>query len=52
MPTPHQARGTRCYQIAILAGDGIGVEVMVEAVKILDAIQQTSPLGFDLKSYP
>ena len=52
MPTPHQARSPRCYQIAILAGDGIGVEVMAEAVKILDAIQQTSLLGFDLKPYP
>ena len=52
MPTAYQAKEHRCYQIAILAGDGVGVEVMAEAVKILDAIQQTSPLSFDLKPYP
>ena len=52
MPTAYQAKDHRCYQIAILAGDGVGVEVMAEAVKILDAIQQTSPLSFDLKPYP
>ena len=27
------------YQIAVLAGDGIGPEVMAEAIKVLDAVQ-------------
>ena len=34
-------------RIAILAGDGIGPEVMQEAVKVLDAVQQK--FDFELK---
>ena len=28
------------HTIALLAGDGIGPEVMAEAIKVLDAVQQ------------
>ena len=39
------------YRIATLGGDGIGPEVMASAVMVLEAIQETSPLTFDLRSY-
>ena len=35
------------YNIAVLAGDGIGPEVMAEALKVLDAVEQR--FGFTLK---
>lgn len=34
------------YNIAVLAGDGIGPEVMVEALKVLNAIEQKFALKF------
>ncbi len=34
------------YNIAVLAGDGIGPEIMAEAIKVLDAVQQR--FGFTL----
>ena len=34
------------HTIALLAGDGIGPEVMAEAIKVLDAVQQK--FGFSL----
>ncbi len=34
-------------KIAVLAGDGIGPEVMAEAIKVLDASQQK--YGFELQ---
>ncbi|CAH0532532.1 3-isopropylmalate dehydrogenase [Vibrio stylophorae] len=37
---------TRNYQVAVLAGDGIGPEVMVQANKVLDAIE--TRFGFTL----
>ncbi len=36
------------HQIAVLAGDGIGPEVMAEAVKVLRAVESKFSLGFDL----
>ena len=35
------------HKIAVLAGDGIGPEVMAEAIKVLDAVQQK--FGFSLE---
>ena len=35
------------YKIAVLAGDGIGPEVMNEALKVLDAVQKK--FGFTLE---
>ncbi|GAB5379242.1 MAG: 3-isopropylmalate dehydrogenase [Aliiglaciecola sp.] len=39
------------YNIAVLAGDGIGPEVMVEAKKVLAAIESTSDLSFSLNEF-
>lgn len=38
------------YKIAVLAGDGIGPEVMQEAIKILDAVQRK--FSFSLEYHP
>ncbi len=41
------------YRIAVLPGDGIGSEVMVEARKALHAVETTFPgLRFECKEYP
>ena len=37
---------SRTYQIAVLAGDGIGPEVMAEAVKVLEVIAAQSGISF------
>ncbi len=37
------------YKIALLPGDGIGPEIMDEAVKILDAVSKKFQLKFDFK---
>ncbi|NKB38021.1 MAG: 3-isopropylmalate dehydrogenase [Gammaproteobacteria bacterium] len=36
------------YKIAILAGDGIGPEIMSEAVKVLKVIEERNDLSFEL----
>jgi 3-isopropylmalate dehydrogenase len=38
----------KSYKIAVLAGDGIGPEVMAEALKVLDAVSKKC--GFELKT--
>lgn len=30
----------KSYTIAVLSGDGIGPEIMAEAIKVLDAVQK------------
>ena len=35
-------------QILILPGDGIGPEIMAEAVKVLEAVNRDHDLGFEL----
>ena len=40
------------YTIAILPGDGVGREVSVEAMKILEVIQNNSKFNFDMKVIP
>ncbi|MDD7021900.1 MAG: isocitrate/isopropylmalate family dehydrogenase, partial [Aeromonadales bacterium] len=37
----------KSYKIAVLSGDGIGPEVMAEAIKVLDAVSKKC--GFELK---
>ena len=37
------------YKIALLAGDGIGPEVMKEAVKVLELVQERNDVEFELK---
>ena len=39
-------RMSRTYQIAVLAGDGIGPEVMAEALKVLEAVSARSGIAF------
>lgn len=39
------------YKIAVLAGDGIGPEVMAEAKKVLSAIEQTCDVQLELTDY-
>lgn len=39
------------YTLAVLAGDGIGPEVMAEAKKVLAAIEQKTDLRFTLNDY-
>jgi 3-isopropylmalate dehydrogenase len=39
------------YNIAVLAGDGIGPEVMSEAKKVLGAVQQKFNLAFELNEF-
>ncbi len=43
---------TKTYKIALLPGDGIGPEVMNEAVKTLKVIETLSELRFHFESYP
>jgi len=38
------------HKIAVLAGDGIGPEVMKEAIKVLDAVSRKYSLSFSYKS--
>ncbi len=37
------------YSLVVLPGDGIGVEVVVEALKVLEAVREVSGVGFDLE---
>ena len=40
------------YQLAVLAGDGIGPEVMAQANKVLDAVEQKFGLTLNRTAYP
>ncbi len=40
------------YKIALLAGDGIGPEIMAQAVKVLEFIQSQRPVSFELMPTP
>lgn len=40
------------YNIAVLAGDGIGPEVMEQAIKVLDAVQEKFPFKLNLTPFP
>lgn len=42
-----ERRKIAMYKIAVLAGDGIGPEVMAEAVKVLHAVEKKFDLEFD-----
>lgn len=39
------------YQIAVLAGDGIGPEVMAQARKVLTAVEQRFDLAMEYAEY-
>ena len=40
------------YKIAALAGDGIGSEVMREAIKVLRAVEKKFPVHFEITEAP
>ena len=40
------------YSIAVLAGDGIGPEVMQEANKVLDAVEKKFNVSLNRTAYP
>ena len=42
---------TANYKIAVLPGDGIGPEVMNEAIKVLKAVGQKFDINFDLSTH-
>lgn len=42
----------KSYKIAVYAGDGIGLEVTAEAVKILEAVAQKFGFGLNLVQFP
>ncbi len=39
------------YQIAVIAGDGIGTEVVPEGIRVLEAIGQRFDIGFDFEHF-
>jgi 3-isopropylmalate dehydrogenase len=41
--------GTRTFTIAVLAGDGIGPEVVAEGIKVLDALQGRGDVRFEFR---
>ncbi|PXA68013.1 3-isopropylmalate dehydrogenase [Cryobacterium arcticum] len=42
---------SRSVKLAVIAGDGIGPEVVTEALKVLEAATQTEPVTFDLTHF-
>lgn len=40
------------YKIAIMAGDGIGPEIMQEAVKVLKLVEERNDVTFELMPLP
>ncbi len=40
------------YKIALLDGDGIGPEIMIEAVKILNLVAERNKVSFELSHTP
>lgn len=43
---------SREYDIAVLKGDGIGPEVVDEALRVLESLQQADGLRFSFREYP
>ena len=41
----------KSYQIAIIAGDGIGKEVIPESIKVLEAIAAQCGFSFKFENY-
>jgi 3-isopropylmalate dehydrogenase len=39
------------YNISLIKGDGIGVEIVDEAVKVLDAVSKKFDINFEYKEY-
>ncbi|MFN8549305.1 MAG: isocitrate/isopropylmalate family dehydrogenase [Candidatus Eisenbacteria bacterium] len=43
---------TKSYRLAVIAGDGVGPEVMAEALRVLDVVSEKRALRFELTRYP
>ncbi len=50
--SPRKEDARKKYQIAILAGDGVGGEIMRQAVKALRFIEGAAPVSFELVEAP
>lgn len=50
--TTNEDNSVNKYTIAILPGDGIGPEIMVEGIKVLKVIEQRNDVEFDLVEAP
>jgi 3-isopropylmalate dehydrogenase len=44
--------GARAYKIGVIAGDGIGPEVVVEGLKVLEAVAAVERFSYELVDYP
>ena len=40
------------YRLTVLAGDGTGPEVIAEALRVIEAFQQHSPVSFEITEIP
>ena len=40
------------YRLTVLAGDGTGPEVIAEALRVIEAFQQYSPVSFEITEIP
>ena len=40
------------YRLTVLAGDGTGPEVIAEALRVIEAFQQDSPVSFEITEIP
>src|SRR6185436_14021354 len=49
---PSAGKATRRHRIAVLAGDGIGEEVVREGLKVLDAVAELEGFTLERKVYP
>ncbi|MDP3971645.1 MAG: isocitrate/isopropylmalate family dehydrogenase, partial [Candidatus Nanopelagicales bacterium] len=45
------AAGSRTHRIGVIPGDGIGIEVTAEALKVLRAVGEVEGLDFRLTEY-
>lgn len=52
VPTLAASMSSKTFKLAALAGDGIGPEVMREAIKVLRAVEKRFSLQFDLSEAP
>jgi 3-isopropylmalate dehydrogenase len=52
LPTLPASMSSKTFKLAALAGDGIGPEVMREAIKVLRAVEKRFSLQFDITEAP
>src|SRR6185436_16199516 len=52
IPTLPVPMNSDVFNLAVLAGDGIGPEVMHEAIKVLRAVEKKFPVQFNITEAP